>query len=108
MPVRSHMLAVRALILTLACTMIPTSGKAQPDAIAEFYRGKTITILIGFPVGGTYDTYARLAAAHLRRFIPGQPSILVQSRVGGSGVGAILYFTSNAPKDGTMLGLFPE
>src|SRR5262249_53683529 len=84
MPVRSQTVVLRGLLLALACVAFPASGWAQADAVAEFYRRKTITILIGFPVGGTYDTYARLAATHLGRFIPGQPSIVVQSRIGGS------------------------
>jgi tripartite-type tricarboxylate transporter receptor subunit TctC len=97
-----------ALLVVFACLAFPCSGLAEPNTIAEFYKGKTITILIGFPAGGSYDMYARLAAAHLGRFIPGQPAIAVQSRPGGSGVGAVSYFSANAPKDGTMLGIFPE
>jgi tripartite-type tricarboxylate transporter receptor subunit TctC len=97
-----------ALLVVFACLAFPCSGLTEPDTVAEFYKGRTITILIGFPAGGSYDTYARLAAAHLRSFIPGQPSIVVQSRPGGSGVGAVTYFSANAPKDGTMLGIFPE
>jgi tripartite-type tricarboxylate transporter receptor subunit TctC len=97
-----------AFVLIFACLLFPANARSEPNAIADFYQKKTITILIGFPVGGSYDTYARLAAAHLGRFLPGHPSIVVQSRPGGSGVGAVLYFNANAPKDGTMLGLFPE
>jgi tripartite-type tricarboxylate transporter receptor subunit TctC len=88
--------------------LFPSSGSAEPNGVADFYQKKTVTILIGFPVGGTYDSYARIAAAHLGRFIPGHPSVVVQSRPGGSGVGAVIYFRANAAKDGTMLGLFPE
>jgi tripartite-type tricarboxylate transporter receptor subunit TctC len=98
----------KAFLLSFACLVSPGAGWAEPNAVAEFYRGKTITILIGFPAGGSYDTYARLAAANLRRFVPGEPSIIVQTRPGGSGVGAVTYFSANAPKDGTMLGIFPE
>jgi tripartite-type tricarboxylate transporter receptor subunit TctC len=97
-----------ALLVVFACLAFPRSGLTEPTAVAEFYKGRTITILIGFPAGGSYDTYARRAAAHLGKFIPGQPSIVVQSRLGGSGVGAVSYFSANAPKDGTMLGIFPE
>jgi tripartite-type tricarboxylate transporter receptor subunit TctC len=99
---------IGALLLGFACLQCPGTGWTAPNAVAEFYRGKTITILIGFPAGGSYDTYAKLAAANLKRFVPGEPSIVVQTRPGGSGVGAVTYFSANAPKDGTMLGLFPE
>src|SRR5258708_5423327 len=93
--------------LIFAASACVSSLRAQPS-VEGFYAGKTITILIGFPPGGTYDIYARLAAVHLGRFIPGHPAIQVQSKPGGSGVGAVGYFSANAPKDGTMLGLFPE
>jgi tripartite-type tricarboxylate transporter receptor subunit TctC len=96
------------LLATLIASLLaPSSPRAQ--ALAEgFYAGKTLTILIGFPPGGSYDAYARLAAAHLGRFIPGHPTIQVQRKPGGSGIVGVSYFTANAPKDGTMLGLFPE
>src|SRR5258708_26158535 len=106
---RMHRALIRLLSFAglCACELIGLPARAQ-NAVEQFYRGKTITILIGFPAGGSYDMYARLAAAHLGRFIPGQPAIAVQSRPGGSGVGAVSYFSANAPKDGTMLGIFPE
>ncbi len=94
-----------SLIIAASTSVSPL--RAEPS-VEDFYAGKTITILIGFPPGGSYDIYARLAAAHLGRFIPGHPAIQVQSKPGGSGVGAVNYFTANAPKDGTTLGLFPE
>jgi tripartite-type tricarboxylate transporter receptor subunit TctC len=108
MPLRTSKFAVTSLLLGCASLQLAAIARSEPNPVAEFYKGKTITILIGFPTGGSYDTYARLAASNLGRFIPGQPSIVVQSRPGGSGVGAVIYFSVNAPKDGTMLGIFPE
>ena len=108
MSARSASISVTALLLICACLQFASIAHSEPNAVAEFYKGKTITILIGFPTGSSYDIYARLAASNLGRFIPGQPSIMVQSRPGGSGVGAVVYFSANAPKDGTMLGIFPE
>jgi tripartite-type tricarboxylate transporter receptor subunit TctC len=78
------------------------------NSVEQFYRGKTVTILIGHPAGGSYDLYARLAASHLGRFIPGHPQILVQSRPGGSGAGAVQFLYGFGPRDGTLLGLFTE
>jgi tripartite-type tricarboxylate transporter receptor subunit TctC len=89
------------------CASIVLQARAQ-DAVEQFYRGKTVTILIGHPAGGSYDLYARLAAAHLGRFIPGHPQILVQSRPGGSGAGAVQFLYAYGPRDGTLLGLFTE
>jgi tripartite-type tricarboxylate transporter receptor subunit TctC len=90
-----------------ACASFVSPVRAQ-GAVEDFYRGKTVTILIGHPAGGSYDLYARLAAAHLGRFIPGHPQILVQSRPGGSGAGAVQFLYAFAPRDGTLLGLFTE
>jgi tripartite-type tricarboxylate transporter receptor subunit TctC len=87
---------------------LPTTPASGQDSISGFYQGKTITILIGHPPGGSYDLYARLAAAHMPKHIPGRPNIIVQSKPGGSGVVGVSFFYSNAPKDGTMMGLFPE
>jgi tripartite-type tricarboxylate transporter receptor subunit TctC len=90
-----------------ACASFVSPARAQ-NAVEEFYRGKAVTILIGHPAGGSYDLYARLAAAHLGRFIPGHPQILVQSRPGGSGAGAVQFLHAFGPRDGTLLGLFTE
>jgi tripartite-type tricarboxylate transporter receptor subunit TctC len=97
------------VVATLAA--ICALGAASP-AVAqspeEFYKGKTITIVLGHPPGGSYDLYARLAADHMRRFIPGNPNIIVQHRPGGGGVAAVRWFYAQAPRDGTSMGLFTE
>jgi tripartite-type tricarboxylate transporter receptor subunit TctC len=108
MSVQKRWFLPEVLLLICGCLQFASIARSETNPVAEFYKGKTITILIGFPTGGSYDIYARLAASNLGRFIPGQPSIMVQSRPGGSGVGAVIYFSANAPKDGTMLGIFPE
>ncbi len=94
-------------ILTVVCSL----GVASPvsaQSPAEFYKGKTITIVLGHPPGGSYDLYARLAADHLKRFIPGNPNIIVQHRPGGGGVAAVRWFYAQAARDGTAMGLFAE
>src|SRR3974390_2344711 len=93
--------------LGLAAVALSTSlAPAQtPEA---FYRGKTVTILIGHPAGGSYDMYARLAAAHLGKYIPGHPQVLVQSKQGGASAGAVQFLYGYGPKDGTLVGLFAE
>lgn len=84
------------------------SAQSTDTSVENFYKGKTVVILIGHPPGGSYDLYARLAAAHMPKYIPGKPNIIVQSKPGGSGVVGVAFYYSNAPKDGTMMGLFPE
>jgi tripartite-type tricarboxylate transporter receptor subunit TctC len=71
-------MAIIVAIVLLA--VFATSTARAQGAVEAFYRGKTVTILIGHPAGGSYDLYARLAASHWGRFIPGHPQVLVQSK----------------------------
>jgi tripartite-type tricarboxylate transporter receptor subunit TctC len=82
----------------------PQSAAAQ--GVEEFYRGRTITLAIGFSAGGGYDLYARLLARHLGKHIPGQPSIVAQNREGAGSERALLYLYNAAPKDGSVIGTF--
>jgi tripartite-type tricarboxylate transporter receptor subunit TctC len=104
---RVAMRLVQFVATLCAVASVAAPAHAQ-NAVEQFYRGKTVTILIGHPAGGSYDLYARLAAGQLTRFIPGHPQVLVQSRPGGSGAGAVQFLYSYGPRDGTMLGLFAE
>src|SRR5215510_10896813 len=69
----------------------------------DFYRGKTITIIIPIGPGGAYDAYARLVSRHLGRHIPGNPVIIARNMPGGGGVIASNYVYNVAPQDGTTL-----
>jgi tripartite-type tricarboxylate transporter receptor subunit TctC len=69
-------------------------------AIADFYRGKTFTMIIGSTPGGGYDTYARLIARFMGPHIPGSPSVVVQNMPGASSNVAAAYMFNAAPKDG--------
>jgi tripartite-type tricarboxylate transporter receptor subunit TctC len=86
--------------------LIANPGAAQ--TVEEFYTGKTITIVLGHPPGGSYDFYARLAAQHLKAHLPGHPNIIVNHRPGGGGVAAAAFFYAQSPRDGTALSLFSE
>jgi tripartite-type tricarboxylate transporter receptor subunit TctC len=98
-------LTLRIAALALALGAASPAAAQTPE---QFYKGKTITILLGHPPGGSYDLYARLAADHMKRFIPGNPNIIVQHKPGGGGVAAVLSFYAQGPRDGTMMGLFTE
>jgi hypothetical protein len=80
------------------------AAPAQAQSVADFYRGKTITIVVGADVGGGYDLTARTVAHYLGRHIPGAPSIVVQNKPGASSVVAVNYVYEIAPKDGTVIG----
>jgi tripartite-type tricarboxylate transporter receptor subunit TctC len=71
----------------------------------DFYRGKTISIIIPIGPGGAYDAYARLLSRHLGRHLPGNPSIIARNMPGGGGVIASNYLSNVAPRDGTTLAI---
>lgn len=83
------------------------AGSTAAWAQDEAFKGKTIQLLISHPPGGGYDTYARLYARHLQRFLPGQPTIVAQNMPGAGGVAMTNYINSVAAKDGTVIGLSP-
>ena len=87
-----------ALLAVLA--LLPGRGHA---AEAELYKGKTITIMCGYGVGGGYDVYARLLARHLPNHLAGQPTIIVQNMPGAGGMRAANTVYATAPKDGTVI-----
>jgi tripartite-type tricarboxylate transporter receptor subunit TctC len=76
-------------------------ASAQP--VAEFYRGKSLDLIIPTSSGGDYDLRARLIARHLGRFIPGNPTIVARNMSGGVGMQAANYMAGVANKDGTVL-----
>ena len=72
----------------------------------DFYRGKTLTIVVGFTPGGGFDVYARVLARFMGRHISGNPSVIVQNMPGAASITSILYLDSTAPKDGTVITTF--
>src|SRR3712207_2856662 len=76
---------------------------AAPAAADDFYKGKTINIIVGFGPGGGYDIYARMLARHLGKHIPGNPSVVLQNMEGAGGVRAANHVYNVAPKDGTVI-----
>src|SRR5580698_10239746 len=95
----------KAARLSFALVALLISGTAAPaDPIADFYRGKTIRMLIAYGPGGGYDLYARLVAEFLPRHLPGNPTILPENMPGAGSFVAAKYMAEVAPKDGTVLG----
>jgi tripartite-type tricarboxylate transporter receptor subunit TctC len=92
-------LCVVALVMV---SLQPVLGRADP--IADFYRGKTMYMLIGYGAGGGYDLYGRVAAEFLGKHIPGEPTIVPQNMPGAGSFKAAQYLYSAARKDGTYLG----
>ncbi len=96
---------MRKLVSTTFCCLALAAAPAAAQTVADFYRGKPITIAVPADPGGSYDLYARLVSRHMAKYIPGNPNILVQNMPGGGGLRAAEYIYSVAPKDGSALAL---
>jgi tripartite-type tricarboxylate transporter receptor subunit TctC len=94
-------IAAGCALLALA---LPAPARAQ-DGGADFYRGKTITIIIPIGPGGAYDAYARLISRHLGKYLSGNPTIIARNMPGGGGVIASNHLFNVAPQDGTTLAI---
>ena len=101
----------RIAAISFACAVgAPSVGDAlaQGASPADFYKDKTIRVLVGHPPGGSYDFYARLAADMLRVHIPEAKAVIVENKPGGGGLVATSWFYAQAPRDGTELAVLPE
>ena len=99
-------LAVLCIILNIALT----AAHAQSDErVAEFYRGKPLSIVIGHESGTGYDFFGRVLARHIPRHMPGNPHAVPQNMPGAGGLRAANWLYNVAPKDGTVVSVFaPE
>jgi tripartite-type tricarboxylate transporter receptor subunit TctC len=99
----------REIALAACVTVALPSALVAPgyaDEVEDFYKGQTIRVVIGHSAGGGYDLYARLLSKHLRKHIPGQPTIVPQNMTGAGGLRVTNYLYTAAPKDGTVIGTF--
>ena len=85
---------------------IVLTGGVQAEPVDDFYRGRTINLIIGLGPGGGYDLSARLVAQHLGDFIPGRPLIVPRNMPGAGSIAAAEYVFNVAPRDGTVLAMF--
>src|SRR5437660_1423805 len=92
--------------LVLAILAAAQTDRANAQSVADFYRGKTVTMLIGYTSGGGYDLYARVLSRHMGRHIPGNPTMVPQNMPGAGSLRVAGFLYSAAPKDGTTLGMF--
>ncbi|MPZ37950.1 MAG: hypothetical protein GEU95_07775 [Rhizobiales bacterium] len=94
--------AVTAISLAF---VVPSMAQAQSQSIEEFYRGKQLSMIIGYPTGGSNDIYARTVARHIGKHIPGKPTVIPRNMPGGGSLVAANHVFNVAPKDGTTLSL---
>jgi tripartite-type tricarboxylate transporter receptor subunit TctC len=97
------MVVHKLLVVALAVASLMSSGAAAQES---FYRGRTVTIVVGYSAGGGYDQYARLVARHLGRHVAGTPNVIVQNMPGAASMTSVRHLDANAPKDGTVITAF--
>ena len=93
------------ILNVMLITVFGTALSAQAQPVADFYRGKTINLVVGQGVGGEQDMLGRAVAKYLGRHIPGNPLIIVQNMTGAGGMRAANYMYALAPQDGTSIGV---
>ena len=97
---------VRTAAALLASALLLSAGAAGAAPASDFYKGRTINVIIGYSAGGGYDLYARVLSQHMGKHIPGNPNVIPQNMPGAGSVKAAAYVFSAAPKDGTVIGTF--
>ena len=90
--------AVAALSIALALPV-------RADPVADLYKAKAVTVIVGYGTGGGYDVYGRISR-FIRKHIPGNPPVIVQNMPGAGGLVAANLLYNTAPKDGTVFGIF--
>src|SRR5579864_6431828 len=95
--------AIGIIAALLAAVAVFAASPAAADNVADFYKGKTVTILMGTGPGGSFDLYGRTIAEHFSRHIPGHPNIIIGHMPGAGGVIAANNVYNTAPQDGTVI-----
>jgi len=100
---RSKLLAICSALIAIVAAL---ATQARAEVVADFYKGKSSNLHIGFGPGGGYDVYARVLARHFARFVPGNPTIVAQNMPGAGGLKSATFLYNTAPRDGLALGMF--
>lgn len=99
-----HRITIGGLCVVALATL--HNERAAADAVADFYKGKTINVIVGYTAGGGYDLYARALSRHMGKHLPGNPGFIVQNLTGAGSLNAANNIYNVAPKDGTSFGTF--
>lgn len=95
-----HLAAAAAVLLSA------TIPAAAQQAVADFYRGKTMEFIIGYPPGAGFDLFGRVLSQHIGKHIPGNPNVVAKNMPGASSLKGLQYIALQGPKDGTTIGIF--
>lgn len=90
-------------VTALVSAALAVSGAARADAVADFYKGRNVSVVIGFAPGGGADLFARYLARHIGKHIPGQPNVIVLNMPGAGGLNAANHVYNVAAKDGSVI-----
>lgn len=93
-----------ARLATLVIGLALLAETARAQSVAEFYKGKTLEVFIGYGPGGGYDQYGRLLARHIGKHLPGNPDTLVRNMPGAGSAKLAAYMHDVAPKTGLQIG----
>ena len=99
-------MSLAAAGLAVATLSAATGPALAQPAADDFYKGRTLQLLIGFQAGTGYDTYARTLARHIGRHLPGNPAVVPSNMTGAGGLVAANHLYNVAPKDGSVIGIF--
>jgi tripartite-type tricarboxylate transporter receptor subunit TctC len=108
---RAGRAAIAVKLVCLYCTVliaVATAGSSTANAQSNFYAGKTVTVVSYGGAGNNYDTYSRMLARHLGKYVPGHPSLVVVNMPGAGGLTAANYLARVAPQDGTTIHLVSD
>lgn len=94
---------IRNLAILWACAL--PLAQATADEVADFYRGRNVSLVIGYPPGGGFDASARLLMRHIGKHIPGNPTLIPKNMPGAGSIVATNYLFNIAPKDGSEFGM---
>jgi tripartite-type tricarboxylate transporter receptor subunit TctC len=97
---------LRVLGGCIALLAAAAAGRADP--VEDFYRGRNIKFIVGSNIGGSYDSYSRLLAAHMAKHMPGNPNFILENMPGASGMQSATYLSQIAAKDGLVVGMFNQ
>ena len=95
---------MKKFLITLAILATGNCPALAQNSVAQFFKGRQITVIVGSSAGGGYDIYARLLARYMPKYIPGHPSIIVTNMPGAGSNAAAAHIYTVAPKDGTVIG----
>jgi len=88
--------------------LVAAGASAQAQSVADFYKGKNVTVYIGFSPGGTYDLFGRMVSRYIGKHIPGQPTVIASNMPGAGSLTATNWLYRAAPKDGTAMGIVSQ